>query len=202
MEFKELTEIWKQSDMHQDEAIKVNHRLIKEVGLNKIKTSLRAIQWSSIFEIIIQILFTGFFINFLQNHHAQPAFSIPAALILALIVFNLLFEGYRLALFYSIKTDCQVLKAQKKLSRLKKLEIFDTYSLLVIIPVFTLPFLIVLAKAILNWDLYLLGTGWMIQTIIGSFVVAAILVFIIRKHPNKKLRKAIKFIDELDEEKL
>ncbi|PWD98152.1 hypothetical protein [Marinilabilia rubra] len=200
MEFKELTEIWKQSEMHQDEAIKVNHQLIKEVGLNKIKTNLRAIQWSSIFEIVLEILFSGFLINFMENQRGQPAFSIPAALILGLIAFNVLFEVYRLALFYSIKTDCPVLKAQKKLSRLKKLEIFDTYSLLVIIPVFALPFLIVLAKALLNWDLYELGTGWMIQTIIGSFVVAAILVVIIRKHPNKKLRKAIQFIEELDEE--
>jgi hypothetical protein len=200
MEFKELTEIWKQSDMHQNEAIKVNHQLIKEVGLNKIKTSLREIKWSAIFEIILEILFSGFLINFLENHQGQPAFSIPAALILSLIVFNLLFEGYRLTLFFSIKTDCPVLKTQKKLSRLKKMEIFDTYSLLVIIPVFALPFLIVLAKALLNWDLYELGTGWMIQTIIGSLVVAAILVYFFRKHPNKRLRKAIQFIEELDEE--
>lgn len=200
MEFKELTEIWKQSDMHQNEAIKVNHQLIKEVGLNKIKTSLREIQWSSIVEIIIEILFSGFLINFLQNHQGEPAFSIPAALILGLVLFNLLFEAYRLTLFYSIKTDSPVWKAQKKLSRLKKLEIFDTFSLLVIIPVFALPFLIVLAKALLNWNLFELGTGWMIQTIIGSFVVAAVLVYFIRKHPSKKLRKAIQFIEELDEE--
>lgn len=200
MEFKELTEIWKQSDMHQNEAIKVNHQLIKEVGLNKIKTSLREIKWSAIFEITLEFLFSGFLINFLENHQGQPAYSIPAALLLGLMIFNILFGAYKLALFYSIKTDGPVLKAQKKLSRLKKLEIFETYSLLVIIPVFALPFLIVLAKALLNWSLYDFGTGWIIQTIIGSFVVAAILVYFIRKHPNKKLKKAIQFIEGLEEE--
>jgi hypothetical protein len=200
MEFKELTEIWKHSEMHIDEAVKINHCLIKEVGLSKVKSNLKEIKWSSVFEIIVEILFSGFLINFLINHQGQPAITIPGSLLLGLTIFNLAFETYRLTLYYSLRADCPVLKAQKKLSLLKKLEIFDLYSLLVIIPVFALPFLIILAKALLNWDLYQFGTGWMIQFSMGSVAIAIILVLILRKYPNKKLREAIKFIKELREE--
>jgi hypothetical protein len=199
MEFKELTEIWKTSANQQEDAIHINHQLIKELGFNKIKAGLSEIKWTSLFELIVEVGFSFFLVNFLVNHLGQPAFFIPAAMLFGLMIFNILFESSRLYLYFSISPDLPILENQKKLSQLKKLEIFDMYSLLAIIPVFALPFVIVLAKGLANWNLYQYDMEWMTGFSIGSVVVAIILVVVLRLFPNKKLKEAMSFIEALKE---
>ena len=199
MEFKELSQIWKDAGKQQDNAIQINHQLIKEVGFRKIKSGLGEIKRSALAEIIIELIFCSFLVNFYVNHLGHPAFFIPAAMLFGLMIFNLSFESYRLHLYFSIHPELPVLDTQKKLSRLKKMEIFDMYSLLAIIPVFSLPLVIVLAKGLANWNLYQYGTDWMIGFFIGSIVVATILVTVLRLFPNKKLKEAMTFIESLQE---
>lgn len=199
MEFKELSQIWQNADTQQDNAIQINHQLIREVGFRKIRSNLGEIKWTSVTEIIIELIFSFFLVSFYVNHLTEPAFLIPAAMIFGLMIFNLIFESYRLHLYYRIRNDLPLLDTQKKLTRLKKLEIFDTYSLLVIIPVFSLPMIIVLAKGFANWNLYQYGTEWMMGFFIGSIVVAVVLVILIRLFPNKKLREAMSFVESLQE---
>lgn len=199
MEFKELSQIWQNADTQQDNAIQINHQLIREVGFIRIRSNLGEIKWASVTEILIELIFSFFLVGFYVNHLTDPAFFIPAAMIFGLMIFNLVFESYRLHLYYSIRNDLPLLETQKKLTRLKKLEIFDTYSLLAIIPVFSLPMIIVLAKGLANWNLYQYGTDWMMGFFIGSIVIAVVLVILLRLFPNKKLREAMSFVESLQE---
>ncbi|WP_147272015.1 hypothetical protein [Marinilabilia salmonicolor] len=68
-----------------------------------------------------------------------------------------------------------------------------------IIPVFSLPMIIVLAKGFANWNLYHYGTEWMIGFFIGSIIVAVELVILLLLFPNKKLRDAMSFAELLQE---
>jgi uncharacterized membrane protein YdjX (TVP38/TMEM64 family) len=114
-------------------------------------------------------------------------------------LFSLVIEIYKLKLYYSIDASSSVIEAQKKLTKLKKLEIQDIQSLYIIIPLFSAPFLIVTAKAFLNLSLYSFGTNWLIYYTLGSFVVALIIVFFLKRYPDKNLMDSIAFLDELKE---
>jgi hypothetical protein len=104
-------------------------------------------------------------------------------------------------MLFTINAKASVAEAQRKLSTLKKLEAYDTYSLLVIIPLFSAPFLIVVAKAAAEVSLYEFGSQWIYSYVAGSAVVAGIVVFFLRMCPNKGLQESIDFLKELKEEK-
>ncbi len=93
------------------------------------------------------------------------------------------------------------MEAQQKVSRLRHLELSDTYSLYVLIPFYSGPFLIVIAKAFLNLSLYKYGImDWFIYSVIGGLVIAVIIVYFLRKFRGKKLDESIAFLNELKED--
>jgi hypothetical protein len=200
MNFEELSQIWNETDMDLEERIAVDRNLVKEVGVSKIKSSLFEIKWEAIIEVVVGIFFLKFLANFTYEHFTEFKFSIPALILLNITLFGVLFEGFRLFLYYSLKADDPVAEVQKKLARLRYWEIIDVYSLLVIIPLFSAPFFIVIAKAFLHISLYDFNLTWLVHYTIGSGIVAIILFVILRLFPNKKLTEAIEFMRELKEE--
>lgn len=199
MKFKELSGIWNSTDMELEQSVQINKELVKQIGLRKVKSRLYEIKWTGIFEIAVGFLFFNFLVNFIVAHFVEFKFFVPAVILLAITLSSLIFEIYRMRLFYTIDAKTAVIEAQKKLAQLKRLEILDIYSLIIIIPLFASPFLIVIAKAFLNIDLYMHFTNWLIQLSAGSILIAAILIYILKRFPNKNLQESIDFLKELNE---
>lgn len=199
MKFEELTNIWHSTDMALDQSIKINRDLVKSLGLSKVKSKLSGIKWTSIFEIVVGIWFADLLAGFLRANLNDPWFAIPALSLLVITGFSLAIDILKLVRLLSIDPGESVVHAQKRLASLKKLEILDTYSLLVIIPLFSAPFLIVAAKGLIGLNLYDFGTQWIVSYVAGSAVVAVIIVFFLARYPNKELTEAIAFLNELKE---
>lgn len=201
MKFEELASIWNSNDTALENSVKINRELVKEVGFSKVKSNLYEIKWTSIFGVVVGVLFFNFLLGFMVEHFSSPEFFFPALILWGITVFGLILAIYRLNLLYTLDARARVMEARKKLMRLQQLEIMDIYSLYVIIPLFSAPFMIVMAKAFLDLSLYTFDLTWLIQFTLGSVVVAVILVFFLRKYPSKNLRASIEFLDELKENK-
>ena len=199
MKLEELSGIWNSTDMELEKSIKINKQLVKELGLAKVKSRLYEIKWTSIIEIGVNAIFLSFLTGFIFDHFSDFKFSIPAFILLVVTVVSLIIEIYKLTLFYTLDAKSAVIEAQKKLTRLKKLEILDIYSLYIIIPLFSAPFLIVSAKAFLHLSLYAFDMTWLIYYTIGSVVVAVIIIFFLKRYPDKNLSASIAFLHELKE---
>lgn len=199
MKFEELSSVWNSSDMELEKTVQINKELIKEISFSKIRSRLYEIKWTSYFEIIIGVIWFNFLVGFIIEHFSAWQFSVPAGALLLIAAFSIALEGSKLYLYYTLDSQSAVADAQKKLSKLKQLEVMDTYSLLVIIPLFAVPFLVVVAKAFLHIDLYDILSGWLIQIFISSIVIAGILVFILIRYPNRRLIESIEFLKELKE---
>ncbi|MTI41822.1 hypothetical protein [Fulvivirga lutimaris] len=200
MNFEELASAWKANDQTLESTIKVNRLLVKNLAFRKIKSSLYEIKWTSFFELAVNVLFYFFLVNFIRDHLTQYEFLIPAILLLVLTIVEVGAEIFKLYQVLTLDAQESVLKVKEKLTLLKRLEIIDTYSLYIIIPVFSGPFFLILAKGLLGIDLYQFDLTWMIQYVGGSFVVAAILVFILKRFPNEKLKAAMEFINTLEDD--
>lgn len=198
MNLQELSNIWNSTDNEQEKNIHINKTLFKEVSMNKIQSSLKEIKWTSFIEIAVNIPFLFFLWNFIVQHYATWKFLIPALALLFFTFYSLGFIGYKLFLFYSIDAKASVLQTQKNIAKLKYCEQMEVHSLYVIIPLFYVVFLIVFAKALANFDLYQLG-NWLILQGIGGFVVSLIVVFFLKKFPNKHLQESIDFLEEIKE---
>ena len=201
MQFEELSKIWNSPNMELEKSVQINRKLVKQLGMNKVKSHLFEIKWSAIFEIVTQFIFAVILIGFTINHFAEMQFFIPAGLLLVFTLFSLIVEIVKLYLFLSLDSGASVLESQTKLSRLKYFEMLDINSLYVIVPLFSVPFLIVFAKLLFNVDLYEFDlTKLFLYSFFGGLVVAAILVYFLKKYQGKNLDESISFLNELKDE--
>ena len=199
MKFDELSSIWNSADLELEKTVTINKKLVMKVSLNKIKSRLFEIKWKGVIALPIHALFVFFLVDFIAAYSSDIRFYIPALILLTITIFSLVFEIHRLTLYYSLDSKSAVIEAQKILAQLKKLEILDIYSLFIIIPLFSAPFLIVVSKAFLNLSLYATSSTWLIYQTVGSVVISILIVFILRKYPNKELAESIAFLNELKE---
>lgn len=201
MQFEELSGIWNSTDIELERSVQINKELVKQLGFTKVKSHLFEIKGSAIFEIIVEAIFSIFLVSFVVDYISDPQFLLPAVVLLIFSLFSLIIEIFKLKLFLTIDSSATVFGAQKKLSKLKYLEFLDIYSLYIIVPLYLVPFLIVIAKAFLNLDLYDLGImDWLNYSIFGGLMIAAILVYALRKFRNRKLEESIAFLNELKED--
>ena len=200
MKFEELSGIWNSADLALDKSIKINKELVKNIGITKVRSGLYEIKLTAVVGIVVGIIFSNFLFGFIYDNFFEFKFLLPALILLLITMFSLIIEVYKLTLIYTLDSKSAVAEAQKKLIQLKKLEILDIYSLYIIIPIYSAPFIIVIAKAFLHLNLYTFSLNWLIYLTAGSIVIAVILIFFLRKNLGKNLSKSIAFLNELKED--
>ena len=198
MNFEELSEIWK-SQNENEAKIEINKKIFLALSLNSVKNKLREVKWSSIIEVAINYIWAIFLVGFIINNFSEFKFSLPGIILFLIAVYSIVIETYKLVLYHSINHHQSILKAQHKLEKLNYLEKFDINSLYFFIPIFFIPFIIVATKGFLGIDIYDLGFSEreMISCFLGSFVVSVVVVFFLRKYPNKEMREALEYLREL-----
>ncbi len=198
MELHELTNIWNASDLKMESTVKINKILFMEVSINRIKTILSPIKRTSYFEIIVNLLFLFPVITFSFSMLSEIKYLIPGLLFIAFTCYNIIFIIKKLFLLYGIDAQTPVLLTQKNLVKLKLMEIRERQMLYILIPLFSPVFLIVGAKAFLNIDLYQF-INWLIAQTAASILIAALIVYILKKFPDKNLDRTLNFINEIAE---
>ncbi|MCI4669948.1 MAG: hypothetical protein MRZ79_17560 [Bacteroidia bacterium] len=198
MEFQELIDIWNEPNKELETEVQINHRLVKEIGVSRIKSRLGEIRGTAIFELIVSVFWNIFLIGFLIDHIQEAKYWLPALILLFISGFGMAVEGLKLFLYYSLKAEDSVQLTQLKLERLRFLELMDIRSLVIFIPLFVQPFLIVAAKALLHMDFYLLPINHL-HFAIGNLIVAVILVFFLSMATRKHFRESLEFLKELKE---
>jgi hypothetical protein len=199
MELQELQNIWNGTDSKLESAVKINKSLFMEVSMNRIKTNLTTLRWTSFFEIVVNFLFLFFVVDFTALYVSELKFLIPGLLLFAFSIYSIIFSINKLVLHYGINAQTPVFQTQKKLEKLKFLELREKRLLYIFIPLLSPVFLIVGAKFILNLNLYNY-MNWLIAQTAGSIVIAIIIVFVLKKFPDKNIEKSIAFLSEINEE--
>ncbi len=199
MELHELSTIWNGTDSKLENTVRINKSLFMEVSMNRIKTNLNTLRWTGYFEIIVNFLFLFFVANFTFSHFSEVKFLIPGLLLFVFSIYSIIFSINKLVLHYGIKAQTPVFQTQKKLEKLKFLELREKQMLYVLIPLLWAIFLIVGAKFILNLDMYN-HMNWLMAQTGGSVVIAIIVVFILKQFPDKNLEKSIAFLNEIAED--
>lgn len=194
MEFKELELLWNSTGNTIEANAALNQKMIKEITYKKVKGKLLEITGTAYFELIVAIFWTIYLQNFIRDSFGEPRFLIPAIILLGITVFSSILAIRKLHAYYSISADKSISQTQKQLLNLRLLEKIDITSILVIIPLFSAPFFIVIAKAWFNMDLYIFSKQLAYYTI-GSLLVAIVLFLIVRIHSFKKIDQAIKQLE-------
>lgn len=198
MELHELANIWNGSDNKMENTVKINKTLFMEASINRIKTELSPIRRNSFFEIIVNLLFLFLMMKFSVSNLSEIKFMIPGLILIVFTCYNFIFSIKKLFLIYGIDTQTPVLLTQKKLEMLKLMKIKEIHMLYIFIPLLSPTFLIVGAKVFINLDLYQF-INWLIAQTVASILIAVVIVFVLKKFPDKNLDKTLQFLNEIAE---
>jgi len=197
MELNELKKLWQSYGETLEPQVQINRRLLKEVSIRKVHSLLLEFKSTAIIELVANSLFSIFLIQFIAGHWGSFKFTLPAVALLLLMVSGLAWSIYLLSLMSQVKAELPVIRAQRIVGRLRLYEYWETKALYVIIPVFSGAFLVVLAKALVDLDIYALVGSWLIGFVAGSLAVAVIIVWFLKRFPDQRLRRAERFLDEI-----
>lgn len=196
MNIQELTHIWNDTNSDINQTVTINKQLLKVVTMSKVKSNLMEIKLSAIISLIVSFFFTQFLAQFIWAHYSTPKLLIPALVLALFTVAELAQSIYQLILCYTLDPSAPIIENQKKLWRLRLIEQMEVKALLVLIPLFWTAFLIVMAWALTDIDVLSMGS-FILYQIAGSIIIALIVVYFLKKFPDKKLQEAIQFLAEI-----
>lgn len=196
MEFQELSQVWQNAEKKLQQNIQLDAPHFDEIDQRSVRPQMNSYLLNVLIELVVGVAFQSFLNTFIGGHLGEPLFWIPAVLLTIVNVYSIVFNGYQLYLYFQINLDQPVVEAQRIMARLRFLERIDTYSLLAIIPFFAGPFLIVVAKYLLGLNLYLFSE-YFVPFFIMNFLVALIIVILLRLFPDKELKESQAFLDSI-----
>ncbi|MEM7369011.1 MAG: hypothetical protein AAF587_10470 [Bacteroidota bacterium] len=199
MDLQELIDIWQENDEQLDQQLSVNHKLLKEVSLNRVHSLLRTFKFEKVAEVAVNVFFSYFLVWFILNSESSFRFLLPAILLLFFGIGDVIWNVYQLSLMSRISYGAPILQAQRAIEQLKLNLIRERNLLYIVIPLFPIAFFSVVAKAWFDLDFLDIFGPWMMQFVGGSFVVAAIIVWFLKKFPDPNLEKAIHFLQEISQ---
>jgi hypothetical protein len=196
MDLQELVTIWNSADQALEKKLKINQTLFKEVSVNKIRSMLGEFKWTQFIEISMNAVFLIYLIGFFIDYFSILKFSVSAVALICLMIYGLGFNIYMLKLFYRINVGSSVIQTQRIIEKVRYYQAVYTKMLYVNIPLFSAPFLIVLAKGIFDFDVFILG-NWLYYYVAVSFIIALIVVYFLKRFPDRNVEKALSFLREI-----
>ncbi|MEQ8927178.1 MAG: hypothetical protein RLO81_15260 [Fulvivirga sp.] len=190
MNYEELESLWNSTEKLSTSQIELNKQLIRETLVKKVRSKLSEMKWESIFWLIIGYFWIEYLVAIMIDFWGQNQFFIPATILALITLFSIVLISQKLYHFYSMKSENSILENQRHIRKLKQLELIDVKSLIIIIPLFAVCFLIVMAKYVLDFNLYQFTENLVYHTI-SSFFVGMIITFFLLKHTRKSLEETI-----------
>lgn len=183
METNELKDLWNKYDAKLERNWSLNLKLIKEMNLEKTKSSMNKFTfWKSI-SLLLQFVIARFLINFIVDNFQNITLTLPAYLLATLTYIALIWNFYQLGLILTIKYSEPIISIQKKIEKLKtqklhynKFLFFSSY-----------PFVFLFGFTVLHIDLLSLPIKYMIPNIILAVLWIPFCNWLIRKYNSKNL---------------
>jgi len=183
METTELKELWKQYDAKLEKNWNLNLKLVKDMNLEKTKSSINTFTMLKGFTIIFQLMVVSFLTNFLIDNFSNLLLAAQGGILLVLTYVALIWNVYQMTLIMMINYNEPVLAIQKKIEKLKIQKLrynkFIFYS--------SYPFVFLMAFTVLHISPVYFPIWWMIPNIILAILWFPMAYWLIRKYNSPNL---------------
>ena len=200
MTLDDLKAEWAARDRRLEKGIELNTQLLRESYVDRHGSSVR--RWSLggfLFELPFYIVAIAALGVFIVRHFDEVKFVVPALLLDVWCIAMLAATAYQFGSIYRLDFGKPVIALQKalvsiRMARLRAVKWGFAAGLLV----WCAPFWIVIAKAALDVDLYVLP-GFLAFNAIGCGVLAALIVWLLRRYSERFQRFAFvkAFLDSI-----
>ncbi len=186
MELDDLKDRWNEYDRKLDTSLRLNSRVLREFGLNRVDSSLRRLTRVIVFELLMGILATVLLGGFIADHLGEMRFLLPAV---ALDLFVIYFIGWSIRQWIALSSldyGESVVEIQRKLELLRIDRIRMTKWVFLLSPLLWIPLLIVGVEGFLGLDAYaILDTAWLVSNFVFGLAVIALAVWVSRRYADR-----------------
>ncbi|MEM8888929.1 MAG: hypothetical protein AAGD28_13180 [Bacteroidota bacterium] len=199
MELDQLQNIWKSYDEKIEDRLEINKDLLKEASVRKVQSYLYEFRLENYIELFVDGFAVFYLFKFLLRNVEAFQFFIPALILMLFFMADMAWNIYKMVVSDRLSYKNSLIHNLKTVQRLKWLNRLEINSLLVLIPLFSLAFIILLPKIFADVNIFPLMGQWTVNYMIGSTVVAGIIVLMLRLFPDKKMEEALGFLKEISQ---
>jgi hypothetical protein len=182
MTLDELQTKWTAHDQKLDSVIRLNSQLLSGSALNGAHTALRSQQLFAVLNAIsawIVIPLMGWFI---AKNHSEARFVLPAALIGAYFIANMIAHIRQVRTLAEIHYGEPIAVIQKQIEKVAMMRIRLTQWIVMSAALLWVPMAIVAAKALLGLDLYAVAALWLVVNLIFGIVCLAAVFWWLKRY--------------------
>jgi len=171
MELDDLKTAWRELDRKLDDNRALNLQVFRELKLDKTRSALRQLAAGPLAELLLNGLGLLLLGSFLADHFETAKYAIPALVLHAAVLLLLAADLRQLVRIARIDWAAPVVQIQRDLAELRAARIRTTQLTLLFAPLLWTPLVIVAAKGLLGFDLYLLGPAYIAWNIAFGLAV-------------------------------
>jgi Zn-dependent protease with chaperone function len=186
MELEDLKDRWNEYDRKLDANLRLNSRVLREFGLNRVDSSLRRLTRLIVFELMMGLVATVLLGGFIADHLGEMRFLVPAV---ALDVFVIYFIGWAIRQWMALASldyGESVMEIQRKLELLRIDRIRMTKWVFLLSPLLWIPLLIVGVEGLVGVDAYAtFDTAWLVSNFVFGLAVIALALWVSRRYADR-----------------
>ncbi len=183
MEATEIQNLWKKYDEKLERNWKLNLKLVKDMNLQKAKSSMRTFTLLKVLSIVFQMMIANFLISFIIDNFHDISLTIPAYVLAVLTYIALFWNFYQLGLIFTINYGKSIVFIQKKIEKLKILKLrYNKYLFYG-----SYPYVFLMTFTILHIDLKYLPIKWLIPNLVLVILWIPLCNWLIKKYNSRDL---------------
>jgi hypothetical protein len=182
METNELKKLWEQYDAKLEKNWKLNLKLIKDMKLEKTKSSVNRFTFFMSLTILFDFILANYLANFIIDNFSDFTLTAPAYILSIVTYIAIIWVFYQLGLVFMIKYSEPIIEIQKKIEKLRieKLK-FNKFIFYI-----SYPFVYLIGFTVLHLDLTQFPIKWMIPNIVLAILWIPLCNWLIKKYNSPK----------------
>lgn len=199
MELDELKKIWKDYDEAIEPRLELNKALLKEASVKKVQSYMFEFRLENYLELIINGFVCTYLVKLLVGNFDNSKITFLLIFLIISMGMELVWNMYKLIQADKLSYKRPLLENLKVLEKLRLYNRREIQFLVVLIPVFSAAFLILIPKLFFDLDVFpILGNAiW--YFILGSVVVGVLIAGLLSLFPDRKMNQAISFLREISQ---
>lgn len=178
MELQDLQSRWADYDRKLEANLRLNTRVLREINLDKVDSSLKRLSRSILFELVMNLGVIAILGLFLAGNGGEVRFLVPG-IVLGLFSVWLAGDGIRqLVALHEIDYSASIVAIQKRLGALRAGRIRTTMWVVLLCPLLWTPLLVVSLKGLLGLDAYaMFDPAWLASNLLFGVAVIPLMVW-------------------------
>ncbi|MCG8352075.1 MAG: hypothetical protein MI924_30280 [Chloroflexales bacterium] len=192
MDLDALKQSWNEYDRKLDASLRLNRKLLRDIGLNKVETALQRKSRSIAVELGVNTVILILLGMFIAEHITELRFLAPALVLHLFAILDTSVLVRQLIMLRSIDYESPVVAIQKQVELVRIQRLKTTKWILILSPLLWTPLLVVSMKGLFEVDAYaVLSMTWLALNLLFGLAFIPLMIWVARRYADRMQRSPV-----------